>query len=75
MAIEILQRGITPEEKTYKANCTRCESVLSFKQSDATFHSDDIRGEDTVSITCPVCFCKIYVMANRYTVTKSTGGK
>lgn len=54
MAIEVLKRGVTEDEKVYEAVCFSCKSHLRFKRSDAEYVSDQ-RDGDYLKINCPVC--------------------
>ena len=53
MAIEIIKRGTSPENKKYKLTCARCKTVFSFLASDAKLTTD--RNESVLIINCPEC--------------------
>lgn len=56
MVIEILERGINPEEKVYVARCYRCKTKVKFRRKDADYVPGyDQRDGSEVRVTCPVC--------------------
>lgn len=57
--MEILERGMPPEEKGYEALCRNCKSRIRFKRSEAKYHST-CRNESYLEIQCPVCRNAIY---------------
>jgi RNase P subunit RPR2 len=63
--VEVVIKGNAPEDRIYRATCGHCSSLLQFKQSEATFTSDQ-RDGDYVSVSCPVCNSSVNVAANSY---------
>lgn len=58
MAIEILRRGIPPQEVHYLADCSTCRSSLRFLRKDARYQADQRDGDYPV-IECPVCSAQV----------------
>lgn len=54
MAIEIIEQGVNPEEKTYEAECRTCKTKYRLKKGDARYNSDQKDG-DYLSFRCKVC--------------------
>jgi ribosomal protein S27E len=52
--MEIIKRGVIPEERVYYAKCGYCESELRFRRSEAKYVSDQ-RDGDYLVVKCPVC--------------------
>jgi hypothetical protein len=57
--MEILHRGILPEEKIYTAACMNCMTQVRFEQREGRITRERHRG-DFVIVTCPVCGKSIY---------------
>lgn len=62
MAIEVLERGVIPGDKTYEARCTSCKSLLRFRQDDARYYPDQ-RDGDSLQVDCPVCRNSVWTLA------------
>lgn len=52
--MEIIKKGTPPEEKIYEAECSKCKSVLRFKQSEGKITYDQ-RDGNLITVKCPVC--------------------
>ncbi len=52
--MKILKRGLPPEERSIKASCNNCKTVVSFKPLEAQYVPDQ-RDGDYLRIGCPVC--------------------
>jgi hypothetical protein len=52
--VEIIKRGVKPEEKEYQVICYTCKTEFKFKQKEGKVHHDP-RDGNYVSIPCPVC--------------------
>jgi hypothetical protein len=52
--VEILKRGIVPEEVHYETICVRCKTHFRFLRKEAR-QVNDFRDGDFLSIDCPVC--------------------
>lgn len=52
--VEIVRRGILPEEKVHEATCGNCYTVFRFKQGEAHVTGDQ-RDGDYMTIACPLC--------------------
>jgi hypothetical protein len=60
--MEILKRGIKPEEREYVATCNICESVIKLKENDLTYV--DERCIIYQYVKCPVCNSTLYINKN-----------
>jgi NAD-dependent SIR2 family protein deacetylase len=47
--VEIVKRGIKPEERVHHATCGNCDSQIKFKQGEARMKNG------CLEIQCPVC--------------------
>lgn len=56
MAIQIVSRGIAPSEREWIGKCSRCETVVQYKQSDAKRSGQTYQGEWSV-VDCPLDGC------------------
>lgn len=65
MAIEIIERGIKPENRKFTATCNGCKTKIRFLQSDGEVKYDQ-RDGTSVRVTCPECNKFIYVDINSY---------
>ncbi len=70
--VEILVNGQKPEDRQYTALCRKCNSLLRFKRSEATFIPDQ-RDGDMVRINCPVCKNPVHVSETAH-VRRMSGG-
>lgn len=70
MAVEVVERGETPEEvanRTYEVKCRHCKSWLKFKRADAVKVPDEPHeGQRAapmrlISVECPVCKRQVVV--------------
>lgn len=52
--MEIIKRGKTPENRSYRTTCDNCGTVFKFQQLEATYMADN-RDGDYLEIDCPVC--------------------
>lgn len=60
--VEILYRGLPPQEREYTYTCPNCATRFRFKRSEAKYISDQ-RDGDTLEIPCPVCPKPCWVQA------------
>lgn len=69
--IEVIKRGINPEEVSKECTCWKCQSVLRYKKADMKVYSDirDSR-EYYKYITCPVCSATIRESVRPQVVTE-----
>ena len=57
--MEILKEGKNPSDKKYEGECHTCETLVSFKRSEAKYTPDQ-RDGDFLTVECPVCGDKIH---------------
>ena len=58
--MKIIERGVLPESKEYRATCRVCGTVFSFLPIEASPISDQ-RDGDCYAVNCPLCSNKVYV--------------
>lgn len=54
MTIEIIKRGIKPEDRKVEGKCNNCKSELRWVAKDGKHHDDQRDGEWN-AVECPVC--------------------
>lgn len=64
MTIEVIKRGVLPEDQPYEATCRNCHSQIRFLRSDARLTFDQ-RDGDFLTVACPVCGKAIHTAARR----------
>ncbi len=64
--VEIIRKGSLPEERVHKATCNNCDTLFSFKESEAA-QSYDQRDGRTFSISCSLCKQICYVPSEKVT--------
>ena len=52
--MKIIRQGKLPEERVYRIECSRCDTLFEFQRKEATFYSDQ-RDGDRLEIDCPHC--------------------
>lgn len=60
MAIEIIKRGLLPDQRTYTVECHYCTTIFKCQRSDGKLYYDQ-RDGDYFEITCPLCKHTVYV--------------
>lgn len=56
MAIEVVRKGVLPDDIQYEAECTRCCTRIKFKGADGeTLGSTLDSTKQVISVPCPVC--------------------
>lgn len=58
MTIEVIKKGIKPEDRMVQGTCSNCKSEMRWKASDGKQQSDQREG-DWNEIQCPVCQHKV----------------
>lgn len=63
--MEVIKRGVPPDEIIIDCTCSRCNSELRFSQGEAELKSDNslYSGNYYTEIKCPVCG---YIIINNY---------
>lgn len=56
--MEIIEKGIIPEERTVFAKCHNCKTKFSFLEGEGKKHSDQREGT-WFEIGCPLCFKRV----------------
>lgn len=58
--MKVIRRGKPPEEREHEITCQRCNSVLRFKDHEATVAwQGDQREPGYKEIVCPVCTARL----------------
>lgn len=57
--MKVISKGILPELQLFRANCSRCHSILEFQKSEAQVKID--RNETVYVLKCPVCQNEIWI--------------
>ena len=63
--MDILKRGIPPQERVYIADCNRCNSKLRFTAQEARHINDQLDG-DCEEVVCPVCNSRVTKSSEDY---------
>lgn len=63
--VDVIKRGVLPEETVHEVTCSHCYSELRFKEKEAKL-IDDQRDGRYLQITCPVCDRTITKSATRH---------
>lgn len=63
--MEVLFRGVPPQERQYRGTCLNCQSVVQFKQSEGTYRRCEYN-DYCYDVTCPVCKKTISVDSGNY---------
>lgn len=54
MTIEVIKKGIKPEDRKVEGTCGNCKSEMRWVAKDGT-HQSDQRDGDWNTVKCPVC--------------------
>ncbi len=57
--MEILKRGVKPEDQFYLGTCHKCGTEVKFQRSEGVVTQDQ-RDGNFISVNCPVCGNKIH---------------
>jgi hypothetical protein len=65
--MEIISRGVHPNEREYQTQCSKCYTTFKFKQSEGRVEYDQ-RDGDAVVAECPACGkeCWVALRSERY---------
>jgi len=70
MTIEIINRGVLPQQRKITATCRNCRTEFSFQPVDATFVPDQ-RDGDYYRLACLVCHADCTIAAHRLAGTRA----
>lgn len=60
--MEIIEEGQLPDEQIHEGRCTNCGCKVSFKRSEATFHTSP-RNEEWLAVKCPTINCRSDILS------------
>lgn len=52
--MQIIKRGVPPEDRIWRGNCTRCGTIAEAEHRELSAKSD-VRGDTWAEAKCPVC--------------------
>ena len=58
--MRIIEKGVSPDDKTYRERCGYCKTLFEFDRKEAKFTSDQ-RDGDFLTVMCPTCARPVYV--------------
>jgi endogenous inhibitor of DNA gyrase (YacG/DUF329 family) len=55
MTIEIIKKGIKPQDRKVEGTCNRCRAVMRWEASDGEHYYDQRENGEWNTIKCPEC--------------------